>query len=1448
MISVNARAALSLFCLVLPTTLALGVSDSPPPSIDARRLDALAKVDKLYWNHRIWPDTNPTPKPPYPVSLASSRLAGRLTTLDRMAHALALKWNAPVTCTNIDREAQRILTNSKLPKRLREIFLSLGSDPVLFLDAVARPAFIEREFIGRFGRDATIHKEALERLEEVVRIHRPSDTEFRTSGVESYTWTLQKRCQGDLRTMGVTECREQDLAESIVILARHLGVAVPAVLSVDQREVRPDLDATLRSIPVDVWSDLIDHGDSYGRVGVVKRMDDAVELRVLLVAKTNLQDWLASERSDLPSLPDGAAPLTCIPSGQTMSLLQALVSPASSATPSGEGTDSECQPDTWQALPGEMPLSPRKRHAAVWTGAEMLIWGGFLTDQTVSGTGWRYDPTADSWTQMSRVNAPTPRTFHTGVWTGSELIIWGGYTTDPGRFLDTGGRYDPAQDAWSPTTTANCPAARDLHSAVWTGTEMIVWGGRGGENSGGRYSPSTDSWMPTSLLDAPAARFLQTAVWTGSEMIVFGGDGGGYLNSGGRYSPASDSWSPTTILGAPSPRSHHLAVWSGSQMIVWGGRPATSSGGRYDPVADSWLPTSLTSAPSPREAPAGVWTGGELLVWGGSSSDSSGGRYDPAADIWRPTSLLGAPTPRTEHTAAWTGLEMIVWGGVYSKYLNSGGRYNPATDSWLPTPVPPSSEPPGRRSDHVGVWTGAEMLLWGGVDAFGPLGTGDRFDPVLDLWTPISSSGSPSPRRWHTGIWTGRQLIVWGGRGTQLVSTGGKYSPDSDSWQATADLDAPSPRELHASAWTGTEMFTWGGRNDSAYLGDGARYEPLTDRWLPVSSEGAPSARILHTLVPTDDAVILWGGRDSDGPLGDGATFSSSTATWASLPSEAAPTPRSRHTAIWTGTEMIVWGGSNSTQYFGDGSSFSPGATTWHSISSNGAPSPRQAHSAIWSGVQMVVWGGESGEYLNTGARYDPAADSWSTTTTSRAPSSRALHSAVSAPGEMIVWGGSGAAGQLADGGIYSLCDCTGPRTWYRDADGDSHGVLDDTLQGGCDRPLGYSALSDDCDDTDPRVYPDAPESCDGVDNQCPGDLGYGQIDEGVLQTFFHDADSDGYGDGAAATEACDAPLGYVSNGADCDDSDASRYPSAPEQCDGKDNQCPGDPGYGLVDEGVTSPFYRDADSDGFGSIVDVLSACVCPPGYTAVSGDCDDNDAASFPGAWERCDGRDNDCNGLIDDRNGNLDSDGDGVRGACDNCPTLYNTDQRDEDMDGVGNACDNCLTVPNAAQDDTDGDTAGDACDNCIASYNPTQADGDGDRIGDVCDNCLTTRNESQHDLDGDGQGDECDLDDGVVIFRNIGRPRVRWQTDPAFSTYNLYRGSLAVLRDSGQYTQNPGSNPYADRFCGLAAAYYDDTVTPDPGDAYYWLVAGTGVEGESPLGAGDTVDRPNGAPCP
>jgi hypothetical protein len=318
------------------------------------------------------------------------------------------------------------------------------------------------------------------------------------------------------------------------------------------------------------------------------------------------------------------------------------------------------------------------------------------------------------------------RNGHTAVWTGTHMIVWGGAPNSNDNPLATGARYDPALDTATPTSTSGAPAGRLNHTAVWTGSKMVVWGGNnfsGSMNTGGRYDPFVDSWVATATAGAPSARQGHTAVWTGSSMLVWGGSGSASTQQGARYNPVSDTWLPMTTTGGPTTREYCTAVWTGTHMIVWGGGGiAVNTGGRYDPVADSWLPMGGTP-PAARRLHVAAWTGSRMIVWGGSAS--GGGRYDPVSDSWTSISSAGAPPNRQWSTAVWTGSLFLVWGGfTESGPVAAAGRYDPFVDTWLPLS---SVDAPSPRSRAAGVWTGSRFLLWSGAVGGNPINDGGSY-------------------------------------------------------------------------------------------------------------------------------------------------------------------------------------------------------------------------------------------------------------------------------------------------------------------------------------------------------------------------------------------------------------------------------------------------------------------------------------------------------------------------------------------------------------------------------------------------------------------------------------------------------------------------------------------------------------------------------------------------
>lgn len=320
------------------------------------------------------------------------------------------------------------------------------------------------------------------------------------------------------------------------------------------------------------------------------------------------------------------------------------------------------------------PLEARRHPVSVWTGRELIVWGGAVArgdGHLVDGAS--YDPEADAWTKLPRSPLKTS-VGRSAVWTGSEMILWGGEHGDGShRAPDTGAAYDPVSRTWRRLPRAPYWSLAG-HSAVWSGTEMIVWGGvTSGPKSGATYNPTTNRWrdLPAGPLDT---RHGHEGVWTGDRLIVWGGRSqDGLPVTGGEaasFDPASRVWTP--VADSPlEPADTVVSVWTGDEMIVAGGfGPATASaaGAAYDPLSGTWRKIRDVPGAQARDGAVvpltdlhtrALWTGDSVVLVTADGVLS----YEPGDDRW---GVLDAPgeAALAGASTAWTGEALIVWGGA----------------------------------------------------------------------------------------------------------------------------------------------------------------------------------------------------------------------------------------------------------------------------------------------------------------------------------------------------------------------------------------------------------------------------------------------------------------------------------------------------------------------------------------------------------------------------------------------------------------------------------------------------------------------------------------------------------------------------------------------------------------------------------------------------------------
>ena len=645
----------------------------------------------------------------------------------------------------------------------------------------------------------------------------------------------------------------------------------------------------------------------------------------------------------------------------------------------------------------------RAAHTIVWTGRQVLI-------IAESSPAWlTYDPADDIWGEL--VVAPQPfgvELISSGVWTGSEVLF---------AHESTGGlALDPDQGTWR-TLTAGPLSPRQEPSRVWTGRELVVWGGcdsvlAGCSDSTGRerfrdgavYKPLSDTWRTMAPSPLPEGS-VTAAVWAGAEVFYYTADVDTGVAGAASYNPTLDQW---TLLTAPpfDPRYNLELAWSSASDLVlaWGGwRPDpgesdyvdggigyTSDGAAYDLSTKTWLrlpdapnrtgrdrhsmaaigstfyidggwpatgPLTLSPQPEPdpelstAEQPTSTPT--TVAAMGPEPSPGSGkgfgevwktsddrllGQWDWVPiwykDAWfhdeffptvmaiddtrliaiRPNAgyreviayifdsvteeiTMAAPSGfrgREAHTIVWTGQHVLIGS---SHYGHSWLTYDPANDVWGELTVDRLFDSLPELSDRArlnrsvrwegkewyephGVWNGSEVLF------LHESLSGLALDPYGGTWRTLAT-GTLSLRQNPTRVWTGQELVVWGGcdytdyscdseSDLEWLRDGAVYDPLSDTWRTMA----PSPLSdatYTAAVWVGTEVLYVTQSNTGVV--SAASYNPTLDQWTLLP---APPFDYLYPLAwsSTSDLVLAWGGNY----VSDGAAYDLATKTWLKLP------------------------------------------------------------------------------------------------------------------------------------------------------------------------------------------------------------------------------------------------------------------------------------------------------------------------------------------------------------------------------------------------------------------------------------------------------------------------------------------------------------------------------------------------------------------------------------
>lgn len=492
--------------------------------------------------------------------------------------------------------------------------------------------------------------------------------------------------------------------------------------------------------------------------------------------------------------------------------------------------------DKWYTPSQGVEVTGRQQHEISWAHRRLFVWGGLDAANTPLGAGQLYDPEANLWSNAPAASAPQAAYGHTVTAISGGWVVWGGWSQFPSSgALNTGAFYRSATNDWATFPAfPDTPAARAKHSAIWTGSELIVWGGLGAAgtalNSGGKYIPDFDEWTPTSTVNAPAARWGHTAVWTGTHMIVWGGrasnENGARLASGAVYDPAANTWQAMSTTNAPLARYGHAAVWTGTRMLVWGGyglEGPLNDGAQFDPATNSWSPINNTNPPAARQFFAYAWTGENLIVYGGLGSGllnylSSAAIHGPNGWSALPTAF--SPAGRAYTQGAWTGSEFVAIGGLGLENDNlvaysDGGSYRPSPGRWLPVGIRPTAEHFGYQA------VGDRLLTWTADGVY-------QYEGKTNRWYKGSNFNAPPRQAGYDIHPAGQYVIFWDGPNRRS-----RYNYMTNTWHSMSVIGQPPIRgqSIFRNRDGLQELFVF---NNSSIF----KYSPVTNTWSNVATSG----------------------------------------------------------------------------------------------------------------------------------------------------------------------------------------------------------------------------------------------------------------------------------------------------------------------------------------------------------------------------------------------------------------------------------------------------------------------------------------------------------------------------------------------------------------------------------------------------------------------------------
>jgi hypothetical protein len=517
----------SLFALAV-----LAASVLPAHALTVEEIvDCRIAVERVLYERRSWPEVNPDPKPAFESLVSRADVLRRVNAMLRRA-AMQSKRGTTYDADALQNELSRMASNTRDPELLGKLFAAAG-DGERAAWCLALPDLVARERETEGGIDSFDPNTEIAIDARDVKL-----TAIEPNAAKAYD---EREIPPDARYAHTATWTG---VEMVVFGgsngAARLGDGARYLPATDSWVRLPTGGPSARFFASAVWTglDVVIYGGT--------SREDGLDALATGARYRPTQDvWGSVSGVDAPL---GRYHHVAVWTGTSMIVFSGIDSSIQFSADGGSYTPAN---NSWTALPAPPAGNARSRAVGAWTGSEMVVWGGFLTTLH-RNDGLRYVPGV-GWSAMSTIDAPAGRGFATGVWFGapvSRFVVWGG-EGDVANALGDGGLWNPGDNTWTAMSTLGAPTLRKAHTAVAAGNDMLVWGGTtdfaDARGDGARFSPATNTWLgPIESTGSPVPRSMHSAVWTGDTMIVWGGRASSVpFLTGGRYSLTGNAWQPT---------------------------------------------------------------------------------------------------------------------------------------------------------------------------------------------------------------------------------------------------------------------------------------------------------------------------------------------------------------------------------------------------------------------------------------------------------------------------------------------------------------------------------------------------------------------------------------------------------------------------------------------------------------------------------------------------------------------------------------------------------------------------------------------------------------------------------------------------------------------------------------------------------------------------------------